>query len=116
MIYKNCIDACFDCVKACDRCSCEGCDISKDCGPLRDCCVLSAEVCNLVGRLTARGICCAELYDICAKICDDCAKECSKVNNEYAKACAEACKKCAETCRACSTDCKSCDTKKAACH
>jgi hypothetical protein len=105
MIYKNCIDACFDCVKACDRCSDEGSKISKECTYSHDMTSVCAEVCNLVGRLTSRGLCCSELYELCAKYCDECARTCEKINHEYAKSCAISAKKCAEACRACKTDC-----------
>ena len=114
IIYKNCIDACFDCVKACDRCANEGCKISKECTYGHDCASVCAEVCNLVGRLTARGHCCSDLYELCAKYCDECAKKCEKIEHEYAKACAAAAKKCAEACRVCKADCEKCDKEKRA--
>jgi len=115
MIYKNCIDACFDCVKACDRCACEGCKTSKECAPVHACTASCAEVCNLVGRQTARGLCCSDLYELCAKYCDECAKQCEKSDHEHAKSCAAAAKKCAEACRKCQTDCEKCEKEKKDC-
>jgi hypothetical protein len=109
MIYKNCIEACFDCVKACDRCACEGCKTSKECTSVHDYVTACADVCNLVGRLTAKGLCCSALYALCAEYCDDCAKHCERVNHEYAKACAIAAKKCAEVCRECHKDAEKCE-------
>jgi hypothetical protein len=110
MIYKECIDKCFDCVKACDRCSEEGGKTSKECRESHDMLTVCAEVCALVGRLTAKGICCGDIYDLCAKICDECAQKCNKIDHAYAKDCADAAKKCAEACRKCSMDC--CNEKK----
>jgi len=98
MIYKKCIDACFDCVKACERCAYEG---EKRMDTCTDC----AEICTLVGRLTARGHCSSKLYKLCAEICDDCAKECAKLSDEYARDCVTAAKACAEACRKCEADC-----------
>ena len=106
MIYKQCIDACMDTTKACDRLSGEGCEKSKECHPAHCHSILAAEVCTLVGRLTAKGICHKELFDICAKICDECGEKCKSIDHEYAKDCADACKNCAEKCRTCSEDCK----------
>lgn len=112
MIYKQCIDNCFDAVKACDRLSVEGCETAKDCKPAHCHAVICAEVCALVGRLTAKGICHKELYELCAKICDECNTKCESIDNKYTKDCKDACKKCAESCRACSEDCKKCEREK----
>ncbi len=101
MIYKNCIDICHDCVAACDRCFFEGERTAE-----MDICATCADVCNLVARLTAKNLCCKEVYEFCAKICDECAMHCNKMEGEHAKVCAEACKKCAEACRKCYGDCK----------
>jgi len=114
MIYKQCIDSCFDCVKACDRFSVEGCEKSKECEPGHCHAIICADVCNLVGRLTSKGVCDKELYELCAKVCDEFAKKCESakcegVNAEYIKASVEAAKKCAETCRVCQEDCKKCE-------
>lgn len=126
MIYKQCIDACFDSIKACDRyaaecykeskeskeCavdSTEACDTSKKCTPGHCHAIIAAEVCALVGRLTAKGICHKELYELCAKICDECAAKCERTDNQHANACAVACKKCAESCRSCQADCEKCE-------
>ncbi len=122
MIYKNCIDACFDVVKAAERCGFEcchkeskeskecstekHCSTDKHCCASKHCCTLCADVCTLVGRMTARGFCSKDLYELCAKICDDCANHCGKVDHEYTKACALAAKKCADACRVCHTDCQ----------
>jgi hypothetical protein len=110
MIYKQCIDACFDCVKACDRLSVEGCEKTKECLPGHCHSIRCAEVCNLVGRLTAKGICPKDMYELCAKVSDECAKKCEGIDNEYGKACLESCKKCAEACRTCHEDTKKSDT------
>lgn len=100
MIYHDCIDACFACVKACDRFAFEGAQ-GKEMGI----CVVAADVAALVARLTARNLCCQELYEVCAKICMECAKHCEKMDHEFAKACIEACKKCAEACHKCHEGC-----------
>jgi hypothetical protein len=106
MIYANCIDACFDCVKAAERCAFEGTKDGKKKCPADMCCsVMCAEICALVGRLTARGHCTKDLYELCAKTCDKCVNECGKVDHEYACDCAAAAKKCAEACRKCMEDC-----------
>lgn len=109
MIYKQCIDACFDCVKACDRSSCEGCKTAKECLPSHCHTIICAEICNMVGRLTAKGVCHKELYELCAKICDECATKCEGAENNFVKDCAAACKKCAASCRVCQEDCKKCE-------
>lgn len=117
MIYKNCIDACFECVKACDRCACEGCKTSKEeCTSTHDCAVICAEVCALVGRLTAKGLCCDKLYELCAHYCDKCVAHCEKNDHEHVQACVAAAKKCAEACRQCKTDCEKCEHTKKECH
>lgn len=108
MIYKNCIDACFDCVKACERCAHEG----KE---RMDICHTCAEICTLVGRVTARGHCSSKIYKLCAEICDECVKKCEKLDDEYAKDCVKAAKKCAEACRTCAADCEKCE-KDNQCH
>lgn len=115
MIYKNCIDACFECVKVCDRCTCEGCKTSKECITAHDWTAACAEVCALVGRLTAKGLCCGKLYELCAHYCDKCVEHCEKTNHEYAQACVIAAKKCAEACRQCKTDCEKCEHEKKTC-
>ncbi len=115
MIYKNCIDACFDTVKACDRCCCEGWKASKECASVHDWAASCAEVCALVGRLTAKGLCCPDLYEVCATYCDHCAQHCDKIDHAYAKACAVAARKCAEACRQCKVDCEKCEEEKKAC-
>jgi len=104
MIYKNCIDACFDCVKAAERCACD-CKESG-CSSDKQCCMACAEICTLVGRLTARGCCTKEFYEFCAKICEECAHKCGKKDDEYSKVCALNAKKCADACRTCQADCK----------
>jgi len=106
MIYKNCIDASLDCVKACDRFAHEGSKESKECASGQDCAVACADVCNLVGRETAKGLCHSELYEVCATYCEDTAKKCEKIDHKYAKDCAASAKKCAEACRECKTDCE----------
>ncbi|MBI2707890.1 MAG: four-helix bundle copper-binding protein [Proteobacteria bacterium] len=108
MIYKECIDACFDTVKAAERCAFERKD-SKECSSEMSCCIACAEICTLVGRLTARGCCTKDFYEFCAKVCDDCTNKCGKMEGEYAKACAAAAKRCAEACRKCQKDCEKCD-------
>lgn len=115
MIYKNCIDACFDCVKACDRMAFEGCKAGKECTSGHACAVACADVCNLVGRETARNLCCSDLYELCAKYCDHCAKECEKIDHAFAKDCVAAAKKCAEACRKCQTECEKDEREKKAC-
>jgi hypothetical protein len=109
MIYKECIDRCFETVKACDRLSVKECEADKDCKPAHCHAVICAEVCALVARLTAKGICHKELYDLCANICDECHAKCNGIDNKCAKDCEEACKKSAESCRACAADCKKCE-------
>ena len=122
MIYKNCIDACFDAVKAAERCAFDCCHKEskecstdkhcsthehKHCCASKHCCVMCADICALVGRMTARGCCSKDLYELCAKMCDDCANHCGKVDHAHTKACALAAKKCAEACRAaCKEDCR----------
>src|ERR1700722_1023896 len=108
MIYKQCIDACFESVKASDRCSGEACKTDKECATSHCHTSSAAEVCNLVGRLTAKGVCSKELYELCAKICEECAEKCQGTESKLTKDCAAACKKCAEACRACYEDCKKC--------
>lgn len=103
-MYKECIDACFECVKAAERCGSE-CKDSKECPSGKACCMSCAEICTLVGRLTARGCCGKDFYAVCAKICDDCTNKCGKMDNEHAKCCATAAKKCADACRKCQEDC-----------
>lgn len=105
MIYKQCIDACFDATKACDRYGAEGLH-DKGCPPGHCHAIIAGEVCTLVGRLTAKGVCHKELFELCAKICEECAEKCKNSDNEHAKDCTVACKKCAETCRVCQEDCK----------
>lgn len=118
MIYKDCIDACFDTIKAaercafegkhskrCSSCSSEGCS-SEGCSSEISCCIACSEICAVVGRLTARGCCTKEFYEFCAKICDNCAEECGKMDDDYSKACSAAAKKCAECCRKCQKDCE----------
>jgi len=63
----------------------------------------------MVGRLTAKGVCHKELYELCAKICDECATKCEGAENNFVKDCAAACKKCAASCRVCQEDCKKCE-------
>lgn len=102
MIYKNCIDACFDCVKACERCTHEGKERMA-------CCHTCAEMCTLVGRVTARGHCSSKLYKLCAEICDECAHKCGKLDDEKSKDCVKAAKKCADACRLCAEDAEKCE-------
>jgi len=115
MIYKECIDKCFDAVKACDRCSEEGCQISAECAKSHNMTVICSEICLLVGRLTAKGICYKELYEMCTKICDECAAKCCKLEHPHAKCCSEVLKACAEACRKCSADCTNDEQKRKAC-
>ncbi len=112
MIYKECIDKCFDAVKACDRCSEEDCKISAECAKSHHMTVICSEICLVVGRLTAKGICYKELYEMCAKICDECSAKCCKLEHPHAKCCSEALKACAEACRKCSADCCTKDEQK----
>ena len=112
MIYKNCIDASLDCVKACDRFAYEGCKTSAECMPGQDAAVACADVCNLVGRETAKGLGCAELFEVCANYCDETAKKCEKIDHKYAKDCATSAKKCDETCRECKKDCENKEKEK----
>lgn len=109
MIYKQCIDRCFDSVKACDRLSGEACKTASECKSGHCHAMVCAEVCNLVGRLTAKGACHKELYDLCAKICEKCDEKCETIDHQFAKDCKEACKKTAEACRVCAEDCKKCE-------
>lgn len=112
MIYKNCIDHCFDVVKACDRFCGEACETGKECKHCHCHALICADVCNMVGRLTAKGVCTKEMYELCAKVCEGCKGKCDDVDHKYAKECLEACKKCAESCKECAADCKeSCETK-----
>ena len=115
MIYNNCIDACFNSVKALDHFAFEGFKPSKERVPGHEWAVACAEVCNLVGRQTARGLCCSDLYELCARQCDECVEKCDKINHEHAKRCAEAAKKCAEACRQCQADCEKCEKDKKTC-
>ena len=106
-MYKECIDACFDAVKAAERCGYQ-CADTKECPNHKSCCAACAEICMLVGRLTARGICTKDFYELCTKICDDCANICGKMDHECAQTCAAAAKRCAEACRKCQEDCGKC--------
>ncbi|MBA3814794.1 MAG: hypothetical protein H0X26_10015 [Alphaproteobacteria bacterium] len=115
MIYKKCIDACMDATKACDRLSVEGCKKSTECCPGHCHAIVAAEVSNLIGRLTAKGMCCKDLFELCAQVCEGCAEKCKGMDHEHAQECVDACKKCAETCRACHEDCKKCEKEKGDC-
>ncbi|HUX80595.1 MAG TPA: hypothetical protein VMW10_12750 [Alphaproteobacteria bacterium] len=112
MIYKDCIDASLDCVKACDRFAFEGFNPSEAHVHGHEWAVSCSEVCNVVGRQTARGLCSSDLYEVCANYCDETAKKCDKINHEHAKICASSARKCADACRECKKDCEKQETEK----
>lgn len=106
MIYKNCIDACFETVKAAERCAFDCCGKAGGCSSHKKCCIACSEICTVVGRLTARGCCTKDFYQLCIKVCEDCHNHCGKMDHELTCACAAAAKKCAECCHQCLEDCR----------
>ncbi len=104
-MYKECIDASFDCVKAAERCAYDLCSKSDEHAKYLRTCVLCADVCDLIAKLCAGGMATKEAFEFCAKTCEDSAKKCESIDHEYAKKFVEEARKCADKCGACSASC-----------
>ncbi len=106
MIYKECIDACFDAVKAAERCAYEVLSDSKDQNQDREACIICSDICDVTGRLCSRGEAHEDLFDFCAKTCEEAAGCCDEIDHEFARQAAHAARQAAEKCRTCATDCR----------
>lgn len=106
MMYKECIDNCFDLVKACQRCAFASCDSEEISCEAFNQCVVTSEIADATARLCASGLADKDLFEYCAKVAEKCAKNCSTSNHEHAKACAEAAQKVVKKCNECSKDCE----------
>jgi hypothetical protein len=100
--YKNCIDACQQCVALCNYCS--SMDLKeKDVAMMSRCIQLNMEcaaICTAAIQFMSLGSeHSKELCRLCAQICKDCADECAKHDNDHCKECAEACRVCEKVCR-----------------
>ena len=106
MIYKQCIDACFEAVKANERCAYEALSESKKQCSDREACIICSDICDVTARLCSRGEAHHDMFEFCTKTCDETAERCDAVGHEYAQASAQAARKAAEACRQCATDCR----------
>lgn len=101
--YQGCIDACLECVAACNYCA-SSCLREKNVEPLAICIRLDLEcvsMCKAAAELMSFGSNYANAAcQVCADVCLACAEECEKHNMEH-------CRKCAEVCRACAEECAS---------
>ena len=112
MMYKECIDACFDMAKEGQRCCYNKCCCeSKEPKEKHHCMLCSSmvcsEVCIMTARLCAAGMADKDMFEYCAKVAEKCAKHCGESESEHAKDCKMACMKVVEKCKACSKECKS---------
>ncbi|UAY51094.1 four-helix bundle copper-binding protein [Ferruginibacter albus] len=99
--YQWCIDACLDCMVACNNCT-SACLQEATVKMMKACIELNIEcsiVCNAaVQVMSIRGETADELCRICADIRTRCAKECERHDMEHCKKCAIACRRCADEC------------------
>lgn len=97
--YKECINACLNCMALCYHCASE--DL-KESHHMERCIQLNMEcavICNAAAQLMSLGSEQAlSACKLCAEICRKCAGECGKHNTEHCREGAEACRKCAELC------------------
>ena len=99
--YKNCIDACLQCIASCYHCASmdlkeKNSTMMSDCAQLdMECAAMCLTAVQLMclGSENTRNIC-----RLCAETCNKCADECSKHDNKHCKECTEACRKCAAEC------------------
>lgn len=98
----QCIEECFQCVRACATCSDEC--LSYDPAKMVECirlCEECIDVCNPCAILMSRNSRFAhQICGICADVCETCAAECDKYKDK------ETMRKCAEVCRACAKSCR----------
>lgn len=97
------MDACFDCVVACNHCASE--DLKEqDVKMLERCIRLDrdcAAICSLaINAMASDSEFTKQICKLCAEICTACAIECEKHADHMAH-----CKVCAESCRKCATEC-----------
>ncbi|MCP3738929.1 four-helix bundle copper-binding protein [Rossellomorea sp. BNER] len=98
--YKECIQACFACLEACNVCfhaSLKEDEKMAKCIELdREC----AEICSYaVCAMQRSSIFAKQICALCAEICDACGTECKSHDHQHCQDCAEACFRCAEECR-----------------
>lgn len=100
--FRSCIQACYDCADACDRCT-VACLTEPDAGKLARCIRLNmdcAQICRLAAACMARDSEMVDvIWEICAQACETCAEECAQHTMEHCRLCAEACRHCADECR-----------------
>mgnify|MGYP001301198385 CR=1 FL=1 len=100
--YKDCIEACLQCMNACNVCYVSSLK-EYELAMLRECIRLDrecADICSyLEAAITRNSPFVSQLAKVCAEICEACAKECRKHDHDHCQKCAEACQKCAEACR-----------------
>lgn len=100
--YRSCIEACYECADASDRCA-VACLAESNAAKMARCIRLTldcAQICRLAAAYMARDSEMVDvIWEICAQVCDTCAEECGQHANEHCKHCAEACRHCADECR-----------------
>jgi len=90
------VEACFECVSACETCAAKCMDVAPECAAK---CCDTAEIATLCARLTARGSPCApRAVEFCRASCKACMKECREHAEEHCQTCADACERCIEWC------------------
>lgn len=98
--YDTCIEACRECVAACEAnliAMLEKTPSDNDCPA---CCRECADFCRLAeNEMIREGRFMAKLCQLCAEVCDYCAEQCQAHEHDHCQRCAEACRRCAEECR-----------------
>jgi len=98
--YESCIQACLDCLKACETCAADCFGSGPEMAECLRLCLECAEACQDCARVMMRGSPHgARWCALCADMCDACAVECAKFSKATCRECAEACRRCAQACR-----------------
>ncbi len=98
--YKECINACNDCLADCLACATEmiGEETTNDCPK---CCLEGAAICRACVEVMAiGGEHAAALCQLCSEVCQYCAEQCSAHKHKHCQQCAKSCRHCADTCQA----------------
>lgn len=100
---KECIEACYACSAACEKCATQ-CLFEHDVTKMVKCILLDREcsaICLATAKILSVG---ADHFQMLCRACEDlcnaCAQECGKhADMQHCKQCAEACRHCADMCR-----------------
>lgn len=98
---RNCIDACFEAIQACEWCADECIEMGDE--EMTRCIRLCRDVTGaatlLIQYIARTSNYTPELAEVCAGTAEECAEECARHDVEHCQVCAAVLRDCAEACR-----------------